>query len=139
MQAVASAYNKSALSKHPNSLNDPQKTSGIEVIKSGQKVLADGIKSSPKVNTERKNLKEELYDTNHLNSQNIKKAIFGNDSQLLNKIEKTLNINNFSQKASKVNVYVDEMVANIKEVMDIKAPIKESIPNDSYKRFNITV
>lgn len=140
MQNTASAYDRNALSKHPSSLNDPSKTSKIEVVKSGQKVLADDIKNAPRVNTAKTSTKQELYNKDHLNTQNIKKAIFGNtNSQLLSQIESTLNIDNFSQKAKHVNVYVDEMVSNIKEVMDLKGVIKEPVPNDNYKRFNITL
>ena len=139
-QSIASIYNKNALSKHPNALNDPQSTSNIKVVKSGQEVLVDNIKNAPRVNPLQKELIQELHNKSHLNAQNIKKAIFGNsDKELLTKIEATLNINNFSQKARNVNVYVDEMVSNIKEVMDTKGILQEPKSMDSYKRFNITV
>ncbi len=139
-QNVASAYNKNALSKHPNALNDPQSTSNIEVVKSGQKVLVDDIKNSPQAKPTNTEIKQKLYDKSHLNAQNIKKAIFGNtDTQLLNQIENTLNIDNFSKKAKNVNVYVNEMVSNIKEVMDAKGIMKEPVPVDNYRRFNVTV
>ena len=141
IQTVASTYDKNSLSKHPSSLNDPKQTSSIEVVKSGQKVLADGIKNSPRPSSNQTAPKQELHEKDHLNTQNIKRAIFGNNnSNLLNQIESTINIENFSQKAKKVNVYVDEMVSNIKEIMDLKGVTKEPTPNDNYnKRFNITL
>lgn len=139
-QSIASAYSKSALSKHPNSINDPESTSNIKVVKSGQKVLVDEIKNAPKTNPLKKDIEQKLHDSSYLNSQNIKKAIFGNsDKKLLNQIENTLNINDFSKKVKNVNVYVDEMVSNIKEIMDTKGIMKEAVPADNYKRFNVTV
>jgi len=136
-------------SKNLNARNElSSKSSNIEVVKSGQTVLASSIhnntKSEPRspIQSLRKKIDSNIHDKDHINHQNIKKAIFGNQNQeLVKSIESSLSIENFSSKVKNVNVYVNEMVANIKEIMDEKN-IQHNIKSSSeqtHRRFSVVV
>ena len=139
VQTANSAYNKNSIPKYPNKVEN---SSNIEVIKSGRKVLADDLLNQTKqsANIPKKDASQVTHNQRDLNAQSIKNAIFGkNNSKLLEQIESNLNIENFAKKVKNVNIYVDEMVSNIKEVMDEKGVTQELNAPASYKRFNVTI